>query len=251
MHEEVAPLTSRFLAGLRETLPLTALWVHGSLALGDFQPGRSDLDLIAVVESAPGEAEERGLARLHEELAERFPLAEKLHCSYMVRDRLADPGLDHLTWAHQELFRRPVTEVTRRELHNGDLALHGPAPSALLPAVSDAELAAFVRADLRDYWLPATAARKRWLQDIWVDHGLLTLARARTTLADGRLLTKGQALDALAGLGAPADLLAGIRARRYGTPVPLSLPGRIRRGRRARAFLRAAIAQTLEGTPGA
>ena len=60
-----------------------------------------------------------------------------------------------------------------------------------------------------------------------------------------------QQVDALAGLGAPADLLAGIRARRYGTPVPLSLPGRIRRGRRTRSFLRAAITQTLEGTPGA
>jgi predicted nucleotidyltransferase len=249
MREEVSPLLDNFLTGLREALPLTALWVHGSLALGDFQPGRSDLDLIAVVEAAPDAVEEQRLKELHEALAARFPIAVKLHCSYMVRDRLADPALVHLTWAHQELSSRPVTEVTRRELLIGDMTLYGPAAAELLPAVTDAELAAFIRADLRNYWLPATAARKRWLRDIWVDLGLLTVARASATLTDGRLLTKGEALDVLAGLGAPPAVVADIRGRRYGTPVPLSLPGRVQRARRARTFLRIAIARTLEGAP--
>lgn len=157
MREEVAPLLDRFLAGLHETLPPIAVWAHGSLAMGDFQPGRSDLDLIAVVESAPDGEQRQRLERLHKALGTEFPQAHTLHCSYMVRAELTDPTVRHLTWAHEEIMTRPVTAVSRRELHTGDLALFGPPPTELLPAVSDEELAAFVRADLRDFWLPATA----------------------------------------------------------------------------------------------
>jgi Nucleotidyltransferase domain len=245
MRDEVAPLLNRFLAGLQEALPPTAVWVHGSLALGDFQPGRSDVDAIAVVDSVPAEDQREQLKVLHESLAAEFPQAKKLHCSYMVRATLPDARVRHLTWAHQELLTRPVTEVTRRELHTGDLALFGPPPSALLPPVSDEELAAFVRADLRDFWLPATAMPVRWLQDAWVDLGLLTLGRASVTLDDGRLVTKGEALDILPALGAPAEVLADVRSRRYGAPAPLSSAQRVRRARLTRAFVRSAIKRIL------
>jgi hypothetical protein len=35
--DEVRTLLDCFSASIREVLPVTALWVHGSLALGDFQ----------------------------------------------------------------------------------------------------------------------------------------------------------------------------------------------------------------------
>jgi hypothetical protein len=53
------------------------------------------------------------------------PLAGQLHCSYVVSSELADAGRDHLTWAHGELFARPVSPVSRRELHQGGLCLLG------------------------------------------------------------------------------------------------------------------------------
>jgi len=36
------------MADVGGVLPLVALWAHGSLELGDFRPGRSDLDLVAL-----------------------------------------------------------------------------------------------------------------------------------------------------------------------------------------------------------
>src|SRR5882757_7058846 len=68
-------LLDRFTAELRRMLPLVAVWAHGSLALGDFQPGHSDLDLIAVVESQVTGDQRRQLTRLHESLAAEFPAA--------------------------------------------------------------------------------------------------------------------------------------------------------------------------------
>ncbi|SEN42635.1 nucleotidyltransferase domain-containing protein [Actinacidiphila rubida] len=245
MADGVEALLDRFLEGIQEAVPLDALWAHGSLALGDFQPGRSDLDMIAVVRCAPDAAQRDRLQDLHRELEAAHPQAEKLHCSYVVRDRLPDHDVRHLTWAHRELMHRTVTPVSRRELRTGDLSLSGPPPSALLPEVTDAELADFVRRDLRTFWLPATGKPVRWLQDIWVDLGALTTARAGVTLTDGRLISKGEALDVLPALGAPPDLIDDIRARRYGTPQPLTAPQRVRRARQARAFTRAAIQRVL------
>lgn len=127
--DETERLIGRFVSGLAPVVPLVAVWAHGSLALGDYQQGRSDLDLLAVVATAPDTAQRKALGALHRQLEVELPLAVQLHCSYLVRARLADPGQHHLTWAHRKLFERPVTEVTRRELHLGGRTLFGAPPS--------------------------------------------------------------------------------------------------------------------------
>ena len=47
--DEVGRLLGQFAADVGRVLPLAALWAHGSLAYGDFVPGRSDLDLVALI----------------------------------------------------------------------------------------------------------------------------------------------------------------------------------------------------------
>ncbi|WP_411143998.1 nucleotidyltransferase [Streptomyces sp. x-80] len=225
---------------------LLALWAHGSLGGGDYQEGRSDLDLIAITDRRCTPEEERRLGELHENLDSTERLAAKLHCSYLAADEVTDPERSHLTWAHRELKRRPVTPVTRRELHTFGRVLHGADPAALLPPVTDAQLATSVLASLRGFWRPALDQPDRWLQDIWVDLGLLTLARATVTLRDGRLITKGEALHVLAELNAPAEVVADIRARRYDVPAPAPAgPAWLaRRADLARDFLGHAIDRT-------
>jgi hypothetical protein len=226
-------------------LPLAALWAHGSLASGDYVPGRSDLDLVALVAAPVTGEQRRDLGRAHERLISQQPLAAGLHCTYMVSGEQADPGQDHLTWAHRELYERPVSPVSRRELRQGGLCLLGPAPAAVIPAVTDAELADYIRTDLRDYWYPKTAMPDLWLTDIWVDLGMLTLARAVVTLREGRLITKREALDVLASTGAPASVVGDIRERRYGIAPPVRDEWRVRRGDLARSYVRLGIQRAL------
>lgn len=233
-----------FLEALRPAVPLVSLWAHGSLAGGDYQEGRSDLDLIAVLSRPCTRAERTRLGELHAALG-----APLLHCSYLPVEELADRSRKHLTWAHEELMRRPVTAVTRRELHAFGLVLHGPPPSDLLPAVSDAELVAFVRRDLGGFWRRSLEHPEWYLRDIWVDLGMLTLARATVTLRDQRLITKREALDVLAELGAPPEVISDIHARRYGTASPYDGADRdawlSRRAELAIDFLRPAITHAL------
>lgn len=247
--EEARPLLDRFTADVGHVLPLAALWAHGSLALGDFQPGRSDLDLVALIAAPITAVQRQALQGAHEALLS-LPLADKLHCAYVVRGEVADADREHVTWAHGELFDRVVSPVTRRELLQGGLCLHGAEPSGMLPAVTDAELASYIRADLGDYWHPRSGEPELWLLDIWVDLGMLTFARATVTLRDGRLITKREALEVLATLGAPADVVRDIYQRRYENPPPISGQWRAERGALARTFVRSGIERALGLQPG-
>ncbi|TCN42981.1 hypothetical protein EV644_102383 [Kribbella orskensis] len=278
--EAVQLLLDGFVASVCGLLPVRAVWVHGSLALGDFQVGRSDFDLIAVLDGPIVDPE--ALCALHRSLEKTDPLAEKLHCSYMQVDQLADASLRHPTWAQQRYFDRPVGAVTRRELALGDRSLFGPPPSSLLSATTDEELAAFIRDDLEHFWYPATRKLTPWYTDIWVDLGLITVARAAVTLTTGHLITKQAALSLLPSLGAPQSVVTDIHHRRYGTPTrataptqhvtptqptastqgtsptrhptlgrdaALALPSplwRLRRGQLARSFVRRQIADLLD-----
>ncbi len=240
-----------FISAVQPVVPLVSVWAHGSLAGGDYQSGRSDLDLIAILGRPCTAAEEQRLGQVHEGLGSASPLAPMLHCSYCAAAQLDDPARSHLTWAHGELMRRPVTPVTRRELHDFGLVLHGQEPAAVLPPVPGAQLAEFVVRDLRSFWLPSLDRREPWDRDIWVDLGLLTFARATITLRDGRLITKAEALDVLPGLGAPAEVVADIRQRRYGHPGPASKRWIARRAELTVAFLRKAIEATVAQFPAA
>ncbi|WP_225828087.1 nucleotidyltransferase domain-containing protein [Streptomyces naphthomycinicus] len=234
-----ATLLDEFHEALRPLRP-RALWAHGSLAGGDYQEGRSDLDLIAVLPAPLTLRTVRRLVMLHRGLR-REPLAAKLHCSYLTPATLDDPDRSHFTWAHGHAMRRPVTPVTRRELHDFGRVLDGEPPAGLLPPVPERQLNGFVVRDQRTFWRPAVDKARLWRQDVWVDLGLLTFARATVTLRDGRLISKREALDELPALGAPAEVVEDVARRRYDTPAPAPADWPARRAGLTRAFLGPAI----------
>ncbi|GAA3139561.1 nucleotidyltransferase domain-containing protein [Streptomyces rameus] len=236
-----ASLLDGFLSALLPLRP-RALWAHGSLAGGDYREGRSDLDLIAVLSAPPALGTTGRLMVLHRRLRAE-PLAAKLHCSYVSPATLEDPDRAHLTWAHGRMTRRPVTPVTRRELHDFGRVLHGEPPAGLLPPVPRDQLDRFVVRDQRTFWRPAVDKARLWRQDVWVDLGLLTFARATVTLRDGRLISKRQALAELPALGAPAEVVEDIARRRYDAPAPAPAgAGRLaRRAELTRGYLGPAI----------
>lgn len=239
-------LLDRFLDGLAPLAP-AAVWAHGSLAGGDYVEGRSDLDLIAVLDRPIGTRTVWRIALLHARLRAE-PLADRLHCTYLTPDTAAGAGRRHPTWAHEQLFKRTVTPVTRAELHAFGRVLRGVPPADVLPPVPDGELADFVVRDQRDFWRREVDRAANWTQDVWVDLGLLTFARATVTLREGRLISKREALDVLPGLGAPGDVVDDIRRRRYDDAAPPAGEWVARRARLTRDYLGPAIDALVEGS---
>ncbi len=219
----------RFAEAVRPTAGVLALYCGGSLATDDFEPGVSDLDLVAVVPAELDDAARRDLSAFHASFRRREPSAERLHCVYVPRDGAVDVAARHVTWAHGELFRRPLSGIARAELLRGGITVFGPAPGELLPAVDDAVLERAARGELIGYWRSAVRWPWLWVEDRYVDLGLLTLARVEATLTEGRLITKSEAITRLGRFGVPGPLVEEIADRRRGRIVPLTTVQRIRR----------------------
>ncbi|MGV3562285.1 MAG: hypothetical protein ACO1ON_03295 [Nocardioides sp.] len=111
---------------------------------------------------------------------------------------------------------RPLSAIGRAELVRHGFAVLGRSPADVLPGMTDDDVRRAARSELTGYWTLAVRRPWWWLDPSLVDLGLLTMARARYTWRTGQLLTKTAAVDLV---GAPAPLVADLRARRDGEQV--------------------------------
>jgi Nucleotidyltransferase domain len=218
---DVAELLDEFAAGIQPVAGAIALYVGGSLATGDYRPGISDLDLVAVIGGPLGTSERQRLTELHRRLIARWPAAAKLHCVYVPKGDLTDLAAEHLTWGFGELFPRPLSGVARAELLGPGFAVFGPPPSALIPPMSRGDVRQAARTELSGYWTGALRRPMVWLEDVYVDLGMTVLARADAALAGDGVITKREALTRLDRFGVPPRLVDEIRRRRDGEDVPV------------------------------
>lgn len=200
------------------------LLVAGSLATGDYIPGVSDLDLVAVVAGPVDQARTAYLVNLHKDLDRGTAAGTDLGCVYVDANRLVEPAGLHPTWTHGKLVQRPLSGVTRAELVRHGFPAFGRAPTDLFPPMSDDEVRAAVRAELCGYWAWAARRPYMWLSPVIADLGLTSMARGRYALRTGQLLTKSEAIGHA---HAPAWLIDQLHSRRRGEPVvsPKALTG--------------------------
>jgi hypothetical protein len=88
------------------------------------------------------------------------------------------------------------------------------------------------------------------LQDVYVDLGLLTVARVEATLTEDRLITKQEALTRLDRFEVPGCLVEQIGRRRAGDSVTLTAADRGRRAVVARRIVASAIDTLGSGSAG-
>jgi hypothetical protein len=223
--------------GLLAAVELRGLYLYGSLTTGDFSPAASDIDVLAVTERRPDGAVLDHLTALHLDLAGAGGAYARLNCLYVPDGTLADSERLHTYWYVDQFTEWNLKVMTVAELRHAGRSMHGPWPPAGLPDVSPGEVREHVRERLTAYWRPLTYRPRIWLQDKWVDFALITLARTAAVMDDGSLITKSQAIDALADFGVPGWLSDQIRRRRAGEPVRVTTSQRLIRAARARHIM--------------
>ena len=92
-------------ARLAEVEWVSDLWVAGSVATGDYVPGISDLDLVALVDGPVDSEREAGLVELHRGLDVGAAAGTDLGAVYVDAGRLADSAATHPTWTHGRLVQ--------------------------------------------------------------------------------------------------------------------------------------------------
>ncbi|GAA4953726.1 hypothetical protein GCM10025331_48480 [Actinoplanes utahensis] len=174
------------------------LYLQGSIALGDYRAGVSDIDFVAVT----GRPAEPGTVReIHRELRRRHGRKPYFDGLYVSGDDLrADPGTLPGGVAVQEWRVREGSDfernlVTWHVLAQGGVAVRGPTLDGMVHTDWPA-LAATTRRNLDDYWRPWAARTTRspaGLSGRATTWGVLGVARLRHTLAAGRITSKTEA----------------------------------------------------------
>lgn len=177
---------------------LLSLATHGSWALGDFTPGRSDLDVLAVMATDPTAATLAALHDVHARLATDFPEwgDGNVEVEYVSVEaiRAVVQGTDESHPMISVGGGEPLHEVeaSRHSVLNWAAALQadrpiaGAAPSTVLPAID--------RRLIHQVVLQHVRAWPRWVDDMQHTGGqaytVLTLCRAAEALATRRQVSK-------------------------------------------------------------
>lgn len=212
----VPPVVRHLAESLDDLEWVTDLMVAGSLATGDYVPGVSDLDLVALTSGPISPAQQESLAKLHRELDAGAGQGLNLGCVYVDSGALADLAAPHPTWTHGMLVQRILSAVTRAELVRYGFAVLGRPPTAVLPQMTDDDIRRAAHAELCGYWARAARRPLWWLNPVIADLGLTSMARGRHELQTGQLLTKTKAIEQA---HAPEWLKDQLRARRRGERV--------------------------------
>ena len=177
---------------------LLSLAVHGSWALGDFAPGRSDLDVLAVMATDPTAATLAALHEVHARLAADFPAwgEGQVEVEYVsveaIRAVVQGTEKSHpmISVAKGEPLHE--LEASRHSVLNWAAALQadrpiaGAAPSTVLPAIDQRLTHQVVLQHVR--------AWPGWVEEMQHAGGqaytVLTLCRAVEALATGRQVSK-------------------------------------------------------------
>jgi predicted nucleotidyltransferase len=177
------------------------LYIHGSLAVGDFNPKRSDVDFLVVTKgNLPGELLPE-LASMHARLsASGLPWADKLEGSYIPQASLRshDPAhVDHPALRVDGSFAVDghgyEWVIQRHVLRQHGVVLAGPPLQDLIDPIQPDELRQAARATLEEWWAPMLEDPSRLRSREYQAYAALTMCRILYTLRYGAVVTKSQA----------------------------------------------------------
>lgn len=214
--QEATVVSSDHLRLLDAELPglVSGLYMTGSVALGDYQRGSSDLDYVAVI-SRPIRADEHDvLGAAHRRLAKGSSVDND--GVYIESSRLAAPPVDGEAAPHtlagnyfgaEPCFQ--LSPVTWLELREHGIPIRGTAPHALVPSLDRRLLRRWLLGNLNGYWLGLADERGRAHDGMHpqsiVDTNSIVWAtlgpgRLHYTLTTGRIASKTAAGHYVAGL---------------------------------------------------
>jgi predicted nucleotidyltransferase len=194
--EVLARLAADLAAALDDQLLSVAL--HGSWALGDFTPGRSDLDLLAVMSTDPTPATLGALHEVHARLGANFPEwgDGQVEVEYVSVEAIRavvrgwDESHPMISVGKGEPLH--VLEASRHSVLNwaaalqADQAIAGAAPSTVLPDIDQRLIHQVVLQHVRGW--------PEWVDEMQHAGGqayaVLTLCRAAEALETGRQVSK-------------------------------------------------------------
>jgi hypothetical protein len=179
---------------------LIGFYLDGSIALGEFEADRSDIDFVAVTEGDVSRETFLALEALHARLADAEPRwGRELEGSYVPRDSIrhhaqrprAHPYIDRGT-ARLEVVRHDsgYWVIHRYVLREHGVVLAGPEPRTFVDAVHPDDLRRAVSDVLREWWMPMLDEPTRLQSWGYRCYAVLTMCRMLYSLSHGTIVSK-------------------------------------------------------------
>jgi len=175
---------------------LIGLYLGGSLALGDFNPQRSDIDFVAVTVDELPPLMIIALQEMHTRLwATGTKWVRKLDGSYVPQPVFRHWTADHPPCPFVEgesftLTNQGSAVIQRHILHRHGVVVAGPRPQTLLDAVDADELRSALRYSFEKWWRPLLDDPAWVAQSQKQPFAILTMCRTLYTLEHGVVASK-------------------------------------------------------------
>ncbi len=204
-YPDINSVLTRLLADVRQILGdrLVGMYLGGSLALGDFVLGRSDIDFDVVVTELLPDNVVSALFEMHQRLAaSESPWGDELEGSYLPLEALRH--LDQYIGASFPRVERAETLSVRRHdggslvnlyvLRENGIVLTGPAPKSLIDPISPAVLREAALEVFAHWWVPMVRDDSRLRGDPGYQvYAVLTMCRVPYTVRFGTVAAKSVA----------------------------------------------------------
>lgn len=176
------------------------MYIHGSLALGDFIPESSDIDFLVVTASELSEKTILALSNMHTcILNSNSKWARKLEGSYVLQDILKQQ--------YPPITPRPYTNgdkfclanyggewvLERHVLREHGIVITGPPIQNLIDPIHPNEIRQATLQILNEWWLPMLQDSSRLKSDEYQAYAILTMCRILYTLKQGTIVSKPRA----------------------------------------------------------
>jgi predicted nucleotidyltransferase len=193
----LAELLPRVRAALGENF--VGIYLFGSLVAGDFDPSRSDVDVLVVSDTEVSDEQFAALLAVHQELAASVsPWATEVEAYYLTRAALRRDDLsfgEHLKVNRgggvlEPLHRDPGWLVQGHILRAYGVALAGPDPKTLVDPVGLDELRRAAAAGVPEWLEPLLADPSELSRPGFHTYLVLTLCRVLFTVANDAVASK-------------------------------------------------------------
>jgi Domain of unknown function (DUF4111) len=199
-YPEINSVLQELLSGARGILGdhFVGMYLDGSLAIGDFEPDKSDLDFVVVTASEVSSDSFGALKAMHERIAAgASKWGRELEGSYISHRALRH---DRRPAAHPYIDRGSILAMVQQEsgywpIHRHMLREHGvvvmgPLPQTLMDPVPPKELREAVRGILREWWMPMLVDGPLLQNGFYRSYAVLTMSRMLYTIRHGAIVTK-------------------------------------------------------------
>ncbi len=189
-----------FLQGVQAILGdlMVGMYLHGSLATGDFNPQSSDIDFVVVAAQPVCDDLLSALAVFHARLAASgLKWATKLEGAYISKEaiRRYEPEKTSCAWlgADGHFAREPLGNdwvIQSYVIREMGVTVTGPDPKTLIDPILPEDLRRAELATLRWWWSPQLDNPFRLRSREYQAYAVLTMCRALYTLQFGTVVSK-------------------------------------------------------------